>query len=425
MLTLSLPTRREVTIVVVSLVLFFAYFNLGATDDSTRSQRRGGGSKNPLQTLRDKAYDLVLGPSGPDYSREFGARFAKQMETSLANTAHASRIISSLPVVPPMSSISTWWQIHFKNTTEFAEEFGSFAGRITGVTWMCTDDHKEVDKFTLMGMQRLHTSISDEPPRRLVFPRLPGPRLPPNLPSSLLNLAYPSLSVWMMSEWNDFGDIIKPWLYERVVLVSTGAAAATWGDAVSWAPPFFVPAPDSWWTDLRGRVYEGLIPDKTDRSVVTYYTAGRNGLRLSGAAREALIVGLERLHNDTGVEVNIVDPAVLSSKTLVERLALIARTTILLGTPSFALDDAFFLRPGTTLMEFFPPGVLLHEHSLPVKQLGIHYIAWWDDKAFDGDELPPATETMPYTANTTLGENVPLNVEMVLADISARVIGDL
>jgi len=276
-----------------------------------------------------------------------------------------------------------------------------------------------------MGMQRLHSTISDEPPARLVFPRIPGPRPPPNLSSSLLNLAFPALSVWLMPEWNDFGDIIKPWLYERVVLVSMGAASQTWGDAVGWAPPFFLPSPDNWWTELRDRVHDGLIHDHVDLPVVTYFTAGRNGLRLSGEAREELIVGLERLRNDTGIEVNILDPSALANMTGTQRMTLIARTTILLGSPSFALDDAIFLRPGATLMEFFPPGVLLHEHSLPLRQMGIQYIAWWDHQSFDGEELPPATETMPYTLNVTLGENAPLSVEMVLAAVSARVMGDL
>jgi len=85
MLTLSLPTRREVTITVVAILLFFVYFNLGTTDDRTRSTT-GRSKKTPgsLQSLRDKALGFVLGPTGPDYSREFGARFAKSMELQLA-----------------------------------------------------------------------------------------------------------------------------------------------------------------------------------------------------------------------------------------------------------------------------------------------------------------------------------------------------
>lgn len=70
----AMPTRREATIIIVALVLFLFYFNATAPTEQLTA------SKGSLQGLRD----FVLGPSGPDYSREFGSEFAKSIQAALA-----------------------------------------------------------------------------------------------------------------------------------------------------------------------------------------------------------------------------------------------------------------------------------------------------------------------------------------------------
>lgn len=246
--------------------------------------------------------------------------------------------------------------------------------------------------------------------------------------ASLLHYAFPAVNVWLKPEWDDFGDIIRPWAYERVVLVSMGAASAIWGDAVSWAPPLFVPAPDAWWSAVRARVHASLAPPApadADRPVVVYMTHGRAGLRLGPATRDALIAGLERLARNAGAEVHVLDPGAPALQTFAARAALVARARVLLGTPSPALDDAVFLRPGAALFEFFPPGVMLHEHALPARSMGLDYVAWWGGRSFGAEGLPSAREAVPYVANATLGEDIPLDVDAVLGAISARIAGEL
>ncbi|EJD51098.1 hypothetical protein AURDEDRAFT_143041 [Auricularia subglabra TFB-10046 SS5] len=464
----ALPTRRELTILLVALVLFLLYFNATAYD-SAPAQSLGS---SRFQGIREKLSGLVLGPTGPDYSREFGSQFAKSIQAALnkwhlhsqlelpdqgsarqgrmdwAEQLPQTSIMTHVPgwtildnvlvykgsmyfvtddpaAFPPMEAVSDWWQIHFINSTEASREFGSFGGRVTGISWFSTDEAKDVGRFTLLGLQRLHAAVSALPPARLVMPRISGPRPPPSLDSSLLHYAFSALSVWLKPEWDDFGDIIKPWLYERVVLASMGAAAHVWGDAVSWAPPFFVPAPDNWWSAIRTRIHDGIGLPSSSVPVVTYMTQGRAGLRLGGATREALVHGLEKLAQATGAELHILDPTDTRTRSFKNRAELIARSRILIGSPSAALDDAVFLRPGATLMEFFPPGVMLHDHGLPARMMGVEYIAWWGDKSFSASDIPHAKDTMPFTNNATLGENVPLAVDAVLDAISSRISGDL
>lgn len=289
------------------------------------------------------------------------------------------------------------------------------------------DARTEITRFHLLGLQRLHASISPSaPPARIVFPRPGGPRAPAGMESSLLHYAFPAVNVWLKPEWDDFGDIIKPWVYERVILVSMGAASHIWGDAVSWAPPLFVPAPDTWWTSVREHVHDSLnIREDDGRPVVVYMTHGRPGLRLGPAARAKLIDGLEKLGANSGAEVHILDPTSSLLQSFGERTSLVARARVLLGTPSPALDDAVFLRPGAALFEFFPPGVMLHERGLPARSMGVDYVAWWGDRSFSGGNLPNARDTTPFATNATLGEDMPLDVDAVLSAITARISGEL
>lgn len=55
---------------------------------------------------------------------------------------------------------------------------------------------------------------------------------------------------------------------------------------------------------------------------------------------------------------------------------------IILGVYGDSLADSVFMRPSerSALMEFFPADVFTRDAETAVRSLGIHYIAWWNDR---------------------------------------------
>ncbi|OCH86765.1 hypothetical protein OBBRIDRAFT_737399 [Obba rivulosa] len=290
----------------------------------------------------------------------------------------------------------------------------------------------------------------------------------PLLPKAVL----PSLGIWYSEDWQDIIDMNSPWLFERAVIADRGAAergrdhwAERWppqagerrdggelqkrADAEEgmpvWAAPFIgLNAEQGWWQPMRTALLRYLrVPDEQTGSakrgrkgaaakpVVTYVSMqaepAEAGPRLLEKDHEALVAGLAGLVRE-GVlgEAHVVrGNGSVPGSEWDERMRAIARSSVVLGPYGFHLTDSVFMpqaSPTSTdsqssssmLMEFFPPGIFVRDQEFAVRSLGMRYMAWWNDRKFTGNSLPPI---IPPDETISPGQQMPLDVTAVISTI--------
>lgn len=54
----------------------------------------------------------------------------------------------------------------------------------------------------------------------------------------------------------------------------------------------------------------------------------------------------------------------------------------MLGVTGEPLADGYYMRPSprSTLMEFFPPNIFMRDMEIPMRSIGIKYVAWWHSR---------------------------------------------
>jgi hypothetical protein len=296
---------------------------------------------------------------------------------------------------------------------------GSYGGLIQGASWLSYD--AVPSNYTLFSLWRTHsslnTSTSPDPfrtPRRLFFPNIPtykgirpdlnGPifrrhRSDSGFHPYLPKAAFPMLGLMYKEDWEDYALMEVPFVFERLVVADFGAAARLANDVPPFALPFVgLDASKEWWEPIRQNLAKFLhvnhraqnLNSGQEKIVVTYISRQdtTNGSRLRRADHDALVDALETLHESNDFEVNIVS----SEGPWAERLSAIAQSNVVMGVYGDSLADSVFMRPSghSTLMEFFPSGFFTRDAETAVRSLGIRYIAWWNDRRFETDSLPPA-----------------------------------
>lgn len=289
---------------------------------------------------------------------------------------------------------------------------GSYGGLIQGASWLSYD--ATPSNYTLFSLWRTHSSLntSFRPPRRLFFPNVPTYKgIQPDLNGPIIRrqrsdsgfhpylpkAAFPSLGLMYKEDWEDYALMEVPFVFERLVVADFGAAARAANDV----PPFALPlvglnASKEWWEPIRQNLAKFLHVDHhaqnlnsgQEKTVVTYISQqdATIGSRLRSADHNALVHALETLHENNDFEVNIVS----SEGQWVERLSAVTQSNIILGVYGDSLADSLFMRPSghSALMEFFPSDVFTRDAETAVRSLGVHYIAWWNDRRFETDSLP-------------------------------------
>ncbi|KAF9805454.1 hypothetical protein IEO21_09047 [Rhodonia placenta] len=280
--------------------------------------------------------------------------------------------------------------------------------------------------------------------------------------------ALPATGIWYLEDWQDIIDMNAPWVFDRVVVADRGAAARGrdfwtrhWAPADSaiidivdlkrrqaevednnpmWAAPFVgLPAPPSWWAPMRSALLSYLrLPDphgsqprkkvKATKTALTYVSMQEEpfgaGARLLDSDHDALVAGLHALQRE-GVlgEVSIVKgngSVGVHGWEWADRMSAIAKSSIVLGPYGFQLADSMFMAPpawsppdgiipsptadsdqtpAPLLMEFFPP-------------------AWWNDKKFAGNSLPPVIQPEDVHA---LDQRLSINADAVVQAIREEV----
>ncbi|KAG2343079.1 hypothetical protein BDR05DRAFT_963493 [Suillus weaverae] len=293
---------------------------------------------------------------------------------------------------------------------------GSYGGLIQGTSWLSYNAIPS--NYTLFSLWRTHSSLNTStdpfrPARRLFFPNIPtykgvrpdlnGPIIRRQRSDSgfhpyLPKAAFPLLGLMYKEDWEDYALMEVPFVFERLVVADFGAAARSANNV----PPFALPlvglnASKEWWDPIRQNLAKFLhinhhaqnLDSGQKKTVVTYISRqdATGGSRLRRVDHNALVNALETLHESNDFEVNIVS----SEGPWAERLSAVAQSDVILGVHGDSLADSVFMRPSgrSALMEFFPSDVFTRDAETAVRSLGIHYIAWWNDRWFENDSLPP------------------------------------
>jgi hypothetical protein len=111
----------------------------------------------------------------------------------------------------------------------------------------------------------------------------------------------------------------------------------------------------------------GIAPHKSEKIAVTYVRRYFPRQLHTDLEQELL----RRIKEIPDVAVRVVNFPFHSFK---ERIALAARTDILLGVHDSALSHAVFLLQGSLLIELFPEGVLRSEYRMLAEQRNVHYL---------------------------------------------------
>jgi hypothetical protein len=344
--------------------------------------------------------------------------------------------------IPPIGSIASPkpgseadWKVI--SGPEAKDMFGSYAGRIMGVTFLSNDASPH--SSTLLSLWRTYSSLDSSidaagrttlsPPHRLIFTRIPvfsdfldtpvdpaiiRPRSETGFHPFLAKAAFPALGIMFEHDWADYHLMQVPFLLERVVIVDRAAARSlTVSD--SNAGPFAGPSVSQHWCEPVRRsltLYLGLDESmKTKNPVVTYVHSQGLAQRpqLSDRNHRELVDALQGIGSDHGYEVHVVSDTGTGWE---ERMSAIAKSTIILGVHGHALLDSVYMKPNgrTALMEFFPPGTFTRDREQPVRALGMRYVAWWNDRKLTDDTLPTVVEPRN-------DEEVPIDVHAVVRAI--------
>ena len=178
-------------------------------------------------------------------------------------------------------------------------------------------------------------------PRRMLFPHLDANnwRDYAKMNQWVVRAAFPSLSMEFMNDWKERAALARPYVLDRVVLADR--AAAMNGEMYlrtqrTAANAFALPGSVNWWTTIRNNVVgfsmQGAATDVAavqgieTRPVITYISRqGWNRRKLRQGDHERLVEELERLRDEFGYEVNVVE---MDKLTRMEQFRLAGRTTV-------------------------------------------------------------------------------------------------
>ncbi|KAF7977347.1 hypothetical protein HWV62_4143 [Athelia sp. TMB] len=327
---------------------------------------------------------------------------------------------------PPLGSISSSaedieqpprpedWQII---TTSEAKKVGTFGASIPGVSWIGTDD--DYSNHTLFTFWRMYASLDPSVdsqgrttlalPRRLIWPSItyftepwPDPpiegfpriRAKTGVDDQTAKAAFPFLMQWYAEDWADFTKMRIPYVLERVLVADRSAAVRASNALPAFSGPFEDLAPMSsyWWEPIR-RIMANFVRAVDEHKgkplppVVTYMVAqNKGGVILRDQDHRTFEASLKKMGKQYGYEVNVIP----SNAKWFERMSVLARTTVLVGTHGLHLADSYYMRrsPHTTLIEIFPDGEYVKDNALACHSIGTRYIAWSSNGKLPSDTLP-------------------------------------
>ncbi|PFH49927.1 hypothetical protein AMATHDRAFT_146494 [Amanita thiersii Skay4041] len=319
-------------------------------------------------------------------------------------------------IVSTQSGENNAWR--FVNTQEGKSIFGSHGGIIRDVTWMSTDVTPH--NSTLFALWRIYSSLDPSidslgriripPPARLVFPYNlvytdPNPprenhwirrtRVDTGFHPYLAKVVLPHMTCLYAEDWEDYYKMGVPFIVERMVIADrTAAARSVQMGLPAFSPPFTLDASEHWWEPLRRAMatYYDLHEDHATQTVVTYlHRQGESsGPKIEDDDHEQLVRSLKNMARVSRYELNIISTSTLET-SWEDKMAAIARSTVVLGVHGNHLFDSMFMKrsPTSTLVEIFPDDTFERDQELAARSIGLRYIAMWRDRKFTSGDLPP------------------------------------
>ncbi|KAF8155884.1 hypothetical protein B0H34DRAFT_715231 [Crassisporium funariophilum] len=492
------PEKREITLVLLSLtVYFFAYniessmqilgidpvttqgvvlsrFGLGKTKAIGRDGRKPAGWRDPLETdifgdwswddghvagdVKSRSQSKGTGRHGATWigPTEVGAIERKRFGDETVNDAlqrwgddlAQTQLVKHVPgytildhvysfngtmylitdspaSIPSLSSIvasrdgSNEWKV--LTLEQGRKTLGTYGSPIRGVSWLAADS--KTYNSTLFALWRTYSSLDSAidasgrtklaSPHRLIFPNkrfftdsdpdfkdhwIRRARVDTGFHPYLAKAAFPQLTVQYLQDWEDYHQMEVPFVFERLVIADQSVAEG----AVKSALPVYSPALElegasrHWWEPVRRNVaqYLGAYEVKPKaKKVVTYLHTQDDpqGPKLSSENHKALVHDLSTMARTHGYELNIVSTQTAATAWTVKMTAVV-KSSIILSVYGNHLMDSLFMAPSpqSTVMEIFPTDRFSRDMEYAVRSLGLHYMAWWDDRSFPSD-LPPVS----------------------------------
>ncbi|KAJ3487679.1 hypothetical protein NLI96_g3374 [Meripilus lineatus] len=317
-------------------------------------------------------------------------------------------------------------------------------------------------------------SISSAPPvHRAIFAHAEaeGWRDRPGMNAYFLRSAFPSLTVETQWDWEDriiatssTGVHARAWHFDKVLFSDRSAAfrgeycglqvhrtageaylsmfrdgklAKLWWEPVRRAVLNFAGVPKDVQdigikveADAKNKVKKPTLDDKRPFKSTTSGTVGqdvvityisRQGVRrhLIDQDHENLVFALEELCAIKGWELNIVQAERLSKE---DQLALVAKTTILLGVHGNGLSHLIMMSPTpiSTVIEIFYPRGFAHDYEWSSRALGMKHFAIQNDTYYTHPRLPWVDYPEGFQ-----GTQIPVQASLIIQIIQDRVAGRL
>lgn len=186
---------------------------------------------------------------------------------------------------------------------------------------------------------------------------------------------------------------------------------------------------DKSWEERSGRIAKALgnnkndlpvhIPISRDKAVITYISRQAARRHLIREDHELLVASLEELASRKGYELIIIEAEKLSKD---DQIAIMARTTVLLGVHGNGLSHVLWLAPSRflTTIEIFFPGGFAHDYEWTTRAMGGKHFGVWNDTYF----THPDTPFVAYPEGFQ-GTNIPVHGPTVAKIIEDRLDGKL
>ncbi|KAH8107838.1 hypothetical protein BXZ70DRAFT_884547 [Cristinia sonorae] len=341
---------------------------------------------------------------------------------------------------------------------------------VSGNTWLFNDPPQFLDHYYHFCAELLfgawsfwsgaHNAVVDSsnldestapPVHRAIFTHSEayGWRDRPGFNSYFFRAAFPSITVEVEEDWNDRivatsspGKLSRAWHFEKALFADRSAAfrgevcgtinqrtaAESYhhmqraGNLTKW-----------WWEPIRRSVLRfGGVPDQTldipiyaeaeaiaKKIVVTYIS--RQGARrhLIEEDHRKLVAALDEMCALRGWELNVVQAEKLSKD---DQVALMARTTVLLGVHGNGLTHLILLPPTpiSTVIEIFYPGGFAHDYEWTTRAMGMKHFAVQNDTW----ATHPRSWDVAYPDGFQ-GTQIPVHAPTIVKIIEDRITGKL
>jgi len=146
--------------------------------------------------------------------------------------------------------------------------------------------------------------------------------------------------------------------------------------------------------------------------------SAQSGPMLMEEDHRALLDALGKLGSE--FEVHVVDEQEDEWDT---KMSAIVQSTVIMGVYGSNLFETVYMKPSphTLVMEFFPDGVFTKDVEVVAGALGFDYLAWWGDRKFSNQSLPPVRLPSIPSADDSAPERIAINAHSVIQAIQEQV----